>query len=180
MAEKQKTAHTEAPGGAHKGPFPPFEKETFASQLVWFAICFIGLYLLMSRLAVPRIGGIIEERRSRIENDLVEAQRFRTESDEALATYEKALADARANGQAIANETRDKLHAESEAKRKQLEAELNVKLAGAEKQIAATREAAMANVHGIATEATSAIVERLIGIAPAPVAVEAAVKEAVK
>ena len=48
--------HTEVP---HKAPFPPFQKETFASQLVWLAITFVALYLLISRVAVPRIGGII-------------------------------------------------------------------------------------------------------------------------
>jgi F-type H+-transporting ATPase subunit b len=173
-------AHTEAPGGGHRGAFPPFQKETFASQLLWFAIFFVVLYLMVSRIAVPRIGGIIEVRRSRIEDDLVEAQRFRTEADEALKTYEKALADARANAQAIANEMREKLNAEAERSRKQLEGELNGKLAAAEKQIAATREGAMANVRGIAIDAAAGIVERLIGIAPAPAAVEAAVKEVVQ
>ena len=179
MAESTKS-HTEAPGGHERGPFPPFQKEHFASQLFWFALFFIVLYLLVSRIAVPRVGGILETRRSRIAADLAEAERLREESEAALAAYEKALAEARARAQAIGAETHAKLAAESEQRRKTLEHELNAHLAEAEKTVAATKTAAMANVHGIATEAAAAIVERLIGTAPSPQAVAAAVDASVK
>ncbi|MFN3655703.1 MAG: F0F1 ATP synthase subunit B [Pseudolabrys sp.] len=171
--------HTEVPSG-HKGVFPPFDSTTFASQLVWLAITFVALYVLMAKVALPRVGGIIESRQKRIENDIAEAGRLKTQSDEALAAYEQALADARARAQAIANETRDKQAAEAEATRKRLEDQLNAKLADAEKTIAATKQAAMANVRGIAADAAKAIVERLAGKAPADSAVEAAVGEALK
>jgi F-type H+-transporting ATPase subunit b len=172
-------AHTEQPGG-HKAPFPPFHAETFASQLLWFAICFVALYLLMAKIALPRVGGILADRRRRIEDDLTTAQRLRDDSDAELAAYEKALADARGRAQAIANETRDKLNAEAERARKALEDELNVKLAAAEKTIAATKQAALANVRGIAIEAAAAIVERLVGSAAPATAVESAVDSVLK
>jgi F-type H+-transporting ATPase subunit b len=174
------SAHTEAPGGGHKGAFPPFQSETFASQLVWFAVCFVLLYLLMSRLALPRVGGILAARRDRVEGDLKSAQTLRENADAELAAYEKALADARGRAQGIANETRDKLNAEAEHRRKGLEAELHAKLAQAEKTIAATKQAALANVRAIAVEATAAIVERLIGTRPPPQAIETAVDAAFK
>ena len=172
-------AHTEHPGGG-KIPFPPFNKETFASQLVWFVIFFIALYVLIGRFAIPRIGGIIEARRGRVEGDLAEANRLKEQSDAALKAYEKSLADARNRAQTLANETRDKLNAEAEVARKKLEGELNLKLAEAEKTIAATKTAAMANVRGIAVDTASAIVHRLIGTAPSGSAVEAAVADALK
>src|SRR5262245_51288149 len=172
------SAHTEAPADGHKGAFPPFERETFASQLVWFAISFIALYLLMSRLALPRIGGILAQRRARIHADLGAARQLRENSDTDLAAYEKALADARTRAQTIANETRDKLNAEAEQVRKRLEGELNAKLHEAEQQIATTKQAALTNVRGIAIEAAAAIVERLIGAQPARKTVEAAVDAA--
>ena len=174
------SAHTEAPSGGHKGAFPPFERETFASQLVWFAICFIVLYLLMSRLALPRIGGILAERRGRIEEDLRAAQGLKEQSDAELEAYEKALAAARGRAQGIANQTRDKLNAEAEQSRKALEAQLNAQLAEAEKTIAATKQAALGNVRGIAIDAAAAIIERLIGAKPAAKAVETAVDAVVK
>jgi F-type H+-transporting ATPase subunit b len=173
------TAHTEAPGG-HKGVFPPFDSHTFASQLVWLAITFVLLYLLMAKIALPRVGGIIAERQKRIDDDLVQANSFKTQSDAALAAYEKALADARNRAQSIANDMREKQSAEADSVRKKLEGQLNVKLAEAEKAITTTKQAAMANVHGIATDAAKAIVERLIGKAPADIAIDAAIADVLK
>src|SRR5215212_6437404 len=166
-------AHTESHDGG-KPQFPPFNKETFASQLVWFVIFFIILYVLIGRFAIPRIGGIIEARRGRVEGDLAEANRLKEQSDQALKGYEKSLADARARAQALAGETRDKLGAEADERRKALEGQLNAKLAEAEKTIATT------NVRGIAVDTATAIVERLIGSAPSGSAVEAAVADALK
>jgi len=172
-------SHTEQPSG-HKGAFPPFNPQTFGSQLFWLVIAFVVLYVLMAKVALPRVGSIIESRQKRIADDLAGAASLKAESDAAVAAYEKALADARARAQAIAGEMREKQQAEAETRRKSLENDLNAKLADADRQIAATKLAAMANVRGIATDAAKAIVERLIGKAPADSAVEAAVTDALK
>jgi len=176
MAES--TAHTEAPGG-HRA-FPPFQTENFPSQLVWLALCFVLLYMLMAKVALPRIGSILETRGKRISDDLAAAQKFKEQSDAAHAAYEKALADARMRAQSIANSTREKHAAEAEATNKRLEAELHDKLAAAERSIAATRTAAMGNVGAIAADTAAAIVERLIGTAPADREVAAAVGDVLK
>jgi F-type H+-transporting ATPase subunit b len=176
MAEP--AAHTEAPGG--KTVFPPFDTQTFPSQLVWLAICFVLLYVLMAKIALPRIAAIFAERSNRISGDLKSAQDFKGQSDTAHAAYEKALADARGRAQSIAGDMREKQAAESEALSKKLEAELHEKLAAAETSIAATRTAAMGNVGSIATDTASAIVQRLIGKAPADHEVAAAVGDALK
>jgi F-type H+-transporting ATPase subunit b len=180
MAEQHNTSTGHAPAGEHKGAFPPFQSQTYASQLVWLVIAFVLLYVLMSKWALPRVGAILENRQKRIDGDIAEAGALKAQSDEAVAAYEKALADARANAQAIANETRDKQAAAAEVRRKTLEDELNAKLAEAEKTIAATKTAAMSNVRGIAEDATRAIVERLIGVAPSDKAIADAVADALK
>jgi F-type H+-transporting ATPase subunit b len=172
------TAHTEANTGKHE--FPPFQKDTFASQLVSLAIAFVALYLIVSRIALPRVGGVLDERQNRIDGDLAEAERLRNESDGALKSYERDLAAARSRAQAIGAETREKLNAASEAERKALEGQLAQRLADAEKTIAATRTAAMSNVRGIATDAASAIVQRLTGTMPDGKAVEGAVDASLK
>lgn len=173
------TAHTEAPGG-HKGTFPPFDSHTFASQLVWLVITFVLLYVVLAKVALPRVGGIIAERQKRIDDDLAQANSFKTQSDSAIAAYEKALADARNRAQSIANDMREKQTAEAKSVRKKIEDQFNVKLADAEKAIAATKQAAMANVRGIATDAAKAIVERLTGKAPADTAIDAAITDVLK
>ena len=180
MAEPTHNATTEANPGGHGGGFPPFQSHTFASQLVWLAIAFVLLYVLMSKLALPRVAAGIEGRQKRIDDDVAEAGRLKQESDAAVAAYEKALADARANAQAIANETRDKQAAEAEATRKRLEDQLNAKLADAEKTIANTKQTAMTNVRGIAEDAATAIVEQLLGKAPSGQTVADAVADVLK
>lgn len=176
---KGATAHTEAEGG-HKAPFPPFQKDTFASQLVSLVIAFVALYLIVSKIALPRVGGLIDARQKAIEDDLAEAQKLKDASDGALRAYESELAAARSRAQAIGSETREKLNAASEAERKTLEERLSLKLAEAEKTIAATRETAMRNVRGIAAEAAAAIVQRLTGVAPDGKSVDSAVDASLK
>jgi F-type H+-transporting ATPase subunit b len=176
---KGAVAHTEADGG-HKAPFPPFEKSTFASQLVSLLIAFVALYLIVSRIALPRVGSLLDERQNAIDGDLAAAQKLKDESDAALKAYESELAAARSRAQAISAETREKLNEASDAERKTLEERLSLKLAEAEKTIAATRETAMSNVRGIAADAAGAIVQRLSGVLPDGALLDRAVDASLK
>ena len=177
---KQIETMEHVPASEHGGGFPPFNKDTFASQVLWITLAFVALYLMMSRVALPRIGSIIEDRKQRIANDFAEAERLKAESDAALVAYEKSLADARGRAQALANETREKAAKAAEARRKEVDAKLHARIAEAEKAIAATRSAAMANVHGIASDTAPAIVQRLAGITPATEEVAEAVTNVLK
>ncbi len=180
MATEPTTTHgTEVPA-EHKGTFPPFQRETFASQLIWFALTFVILYVVMAKVALPRLGGIIDARRNRLEGDFAAAQRSKAQSDAAIAAYEKALAEARTRAQAIAAETRAKQAVAAEEQHKAIEAKLDAKLAEADKTISATKAAAMTNVRGIAIDTASALVERLIGTVPGPQEVAAAVDDVTK
>src|ERR1700748_356545 len=105
MAENHSTATEATPASERGGNFPPFDKETFASQLLWLAIFFVALYLIAAKLALPRVGSIIADRHRRIAGDLDEAARMKDAADAAIANYEKALAEARTRAQAIAGET---------------------------------------------------------------------------
>jgi F-type H+-transporting ATPase subunit b len=180
MAETTHTTSEAVPAAEHKGAFPPFDQHTFASQLVWLVIAFVALYMLMSRWALPRVGAVIENRQKRISDDVAEAGRLKEQSEAAVTAYEKALADARARAQTIANEMREKQTAEADARRKTLEDDLNRRLAESEKTIASTKQAAMGNVRGIAEDAARAIVERLAGTSPNDQAVRDAVGSVLK
>ena len=162
MAET--TAHTEAPAGHAK--FPPFDSEYFPSQLVWLTISFVLLYVLMARIALPRIGGIMAARSKVIGDDLAAAEDLKERSNAANAAYEKALGDARSRAQAIAGATREQQARETDDLHKRLEAQLHDRIAAAEQSIAKSRGAAMGHVRSIAAETASAIVERLVGQRP--------------
>lgn len=149
-------------GGGH-GAFPPFDPSTFAPQLVWLAITFGFLYLMMSRVALPRVASVLAERRERIQRDLLEAERLKAETDTALKSYEKSLADARGRAQGLAKDMRDRMSADMERERKRVDDANAAKLADTEARIAETKSRALANVDSLAADTANAIVERLIG-----------------
>jgi F-type H+-transporting ATPase subunit b len=163
--------------GEHKA-FPPFDSSTFPSQLLWLAITFGLFYYLMAKVALPRIGAILEDRRDRIASDLDMAERFKQESEDAEAAYEKALAAARAKAFTIAETAREEAKAAAEAQRVAAEAALNKQLAEAESRIAGIKSKALSDVGAIAAEATEAIVASLTGAKVARSEVDAAVSGA--
>jgi F-type H+-transporting ATPase subunit b len=168
----------DVPATEHGAGFPPFDPTHFVSQLVWLAITFVILYWVMKNVALPRIAGILEDRRDRIAGDLAEADRLKRETDEAIAAYDQALAEARGRARSIAQDTRDKLKAETDAKRVAAEAGIAAKLSDAEARISQIKSSALAQVGEIASETSSALVEALIGVTPSKSDVDQAVKGA--
>src|SRR5215475_12608962 len=143
-----KTATTGTPGDApHAKVFPPLDAGTFAPQLVWLALTFALLYVILKRAVLPRVGEVIEERSDRIKRDLAQAEELKVETDKALTHYEQSLSDARAQAGAIVKTMR-------------------AKLAEAETRIAETKSRALASVGDIASEVAGTIVTRLIGAEP--------------
>lgn len=159
--------------------FPPFDSTTFASQILWFAITFAVLYVVMSRVAIPQIGSIIDKRRARIDGDLKEAERLKGETDKAIAAYEAALAEARRNAHSIAEETRTSIKADLDGKRKAVEGDLSKKVAEAEGRIQANKNEALGRVGEIAADTAAALVTQLTGEAN-PADVQKAVNDVVK
>ena len=177
MAEGQKThSETGHPQAPHE-TFPPFDAKNFPSQILWFVIAFGAFYMLMSRVALPRMKAIIDERAAKIDSDLTAAQKMQEQAREAAAAYEKTLAAARARSKELAQETQAKVKLEQDAKRQAIEAELDAKLKMAEIQIAETKANAMASVGQIANEAASAIVEHFTGQPADPTAIATAIAE---
>lgn len=158
--------------------FPPLQTETYGSQLFWLAVTFGVLYWAMSKLIVPRLTTIVEGRNARIAKDLEAAGKAKAQVDEAVAAYEAAMAEARANATATAQKARDEMAAKTDETRKSLEADLAKKLAKAEAAIARRRTEAMGEVKGIAMDAAAAIVAQLAGKTPPSDALEGAVDAA--
>ncbi|MEZ5923758.1 MAG: F0F1 ATP synthase subunit B [Hyphomicrobiaceae bacterium] len=170
-----------APEAEHgKKAFPPLDPTHFSSQLIWFAIAFGALYLIMSRVALPKIGAVIDERKARIRRDLDEAERMKGETEKALKAYEQAVAEARGNASQIAQATRDKLKTEVDGERQRVEKEIADRLAKAEAQIKSATASAMAKVGDIASDTAESIVGELVGLKVGRDEVAGAVKSVLK
>jgi F-type H+-transporting ATPase subunit b len=160
---------------------PQLDLSTFPSQIFWLAVFFVVLYVLMARLALPRIEKIIEERRARVEGDLDKAGQMKSEAEAVIAAYEKALADARHQAQLTMKETSDRLGAIAAERQRQAGAVIAERTTVAEQRIAAAKSAAMANLRGVAVEVARAAAAKLVGAdvdsGRAGTAVDAVLKE---
>jgi len=150
-------------GAASAANLPQLNTEHYSSQVIWLAISFLILYLVMWRGVLPRIGRALEERQNRIDGNLERAETIRREAQAAAEAYEKSVAEARAAAQAVIAKARDKLAAEAQAHHAKLSERLNAEIAEAEERILAARHEAMANLRDLAVEVSSAMAERLVG-----------------
>ena len=154
---------------------PQLNPLDWAPQIIWLVITFSILYVLMKRVALPRIGSVIEARHARIAGDIEAADKLRRETQEAIAAYEQALAEAKARAQAIAREANNKLKDEMAAERAALDRDLAARSAEAEKRIHEAMTSALKDVNQVASETAAEIVRSLIGVAPSKPEVSAAV-----
>lgn len=143
--------------------FPPFDQSTFVPQLIWLALTFGFLYLMLSRFLLPRITEVIEERQGTVARDLAKAETLKLDTEKALAAYEKALSEAKGKASDIAKSTRDRLTGEVDAEKHKVEADLAKQAAAAEKRIADSKVKALGSVNDIASDTVAAIVGKLTG-----------------
>jgi len=163
---------------AESSGLPQMDVSTFPSQLFWLFVTFAVLFWRMSSDILPRLGGIIEERKDRIADDLDQAADFKQQAEEAQTSYEKALSDAKAKARGIAADTRDAIDREIAEMQADMETELAAKLDAAESRIADMKASATAKVEEAAVETTRAVIETLLDEVPTNEAVQTAVANA--
>jgi F-type H+-transporting ATPase subunit b len=144
---------------------PQLDLATFPTQLIWLAITFLVLYLVLAKVGLPRVGGIIADRRARIDGDLEKAAQMKSEAEAVIAAYEKALAEARMQAQITLRETAEQLSAKSAAKQHEVMEQLNRETQAAERRIAAAKAEALGSLREIAIEATREAAQKLTGVA---------------
>ncbi len=157
---------------------PQMNPEFVSEQLIWLVLTFTFLYVMMSRVALPRISAALEERQDKIADDLDKAAEFKREAEEALAGYEQSLAGARARAHTIISTSREKVKAETDDMRTQSEAKLAEHMESAEARIRETRDTAMTHVSDVASQTTAVLFEKLTGQRVDAAAAKAAVDAA--
>jgi len=148
------------------GGMPQLDVAYFLPQLVWLAISFLFLYLLMSKIGLPRVAVAIEARRQRREEDLDRAAQLRREAEAVVAAYEGVRAAARERAQTTIRETTERFAAEAADRQRALAAVLTERTAAAERDIAAAKERAFGEIRTVAVDVAVSIAARLIGGSP--------------
>ena len=161
--------------GAETAGMPQLDFSTFPNQIFWLAIALVAIYLILSRVALPRIGGVLAERAGAITNDVAAAEDLKAQAADAEAAYEQALKDARAEAARISQETRDEIQADLDRAIAEADAEISARSAESEKAIDAIRASSEENVREVARETAIAIVEAM-GLEPDRGRVAAAVE----
>lgn len=146
----------------HAGGLPQLNFETWPSQVFWLIVALVVLYYLMSKIALPRIASVLEERADAIASDLDRAEEMKRKAEEAEQAYKQALADARGKAQSIAAETRAEIQAEIDEAMAEADADISARTAESETRIAEIRDSAIQSVRQVAEETAVAVVDRIM------------------
>jgi F0F1-type ATP synthase, subunit b len=157
---------------------PQFDPAVWPPQLVWLVISFVALYYLMARVALPKVAEVLEEREFRINESLRKAEALKQQAEDAVAAYEKLMADARAKASDQLNGVRERAAAEAAERHAELGERLSKQVAEAEGRIAAARGEALAHIREVAVTVTGAAIERLVGQPANAASVDSAVDAA--
>ncbi|MEM6658186.1 MAG: F0F1 ATP synthase subunit B' [Pseudomonadota bacterium] len=153
-------------GGSAIG-MPQLCFDWFPNQIFWLVITLVVIFLVLSRVALPRIAAILAERQGTITNDLAAAEDLKAKAVEAEEAYNKALADARAEAQRIAAETRAEIQSGLDDAIAKADAEIAAKAAESEKAIADIRAGALESIQVVAKDTAAELVSALGGEADA-------------
>ena len=156
-----------AHGGAEAAGMPQLDFSTFPNQIFWLVVTLVAIYLILNKIALPRIASVLAERQGTISNDIAAAEELKLKAEEAEAAYNQALADARAEAQKIVGEAKAEIQADLDVALEKADAEIAAKAAESEKAIAEIRAGAMESVKEVATATASEIVGAMGGKADA-------------
>ena len=162
------------------GGMPQLDFHDFAPQLVWLAIAFVVLYLVMSRIAVPAIADTLDKRQAKIQGDLDAAEKANDATRSLVTAYEKRLADAREEARRLQRERAEADSAETTARLTALGERLGAEIAAAEKRIAGQRTQVLAGLEQMAGEVAQDVYAKLAGQPADTGALGAKITDAVK
>lgn len=168
------------PAGGHYEGMPQLDPAFMPNLAFWLVVTMVIIYFLLSRVALPRISGIIEDRHSTIQNDLDQAAELKAKAASAEEAYNQALKDARAEAQTIAAETRAEIQKDLDAAIAKADAEIAAKAAESAGRIDEIRASAMASVEEVANATAKEIVGAVSPAKADAKSIKAAVTAALK
>ncbi|NCO20560.1 MAG: F0F1 ATP synthase subunit B' [Rhodobacterales bacterium] len=149
---------TETVAGEVEVGMPQLDFSTYPNQIFWLVVALVAVYYILSRIALPRIGSVLAERQGTITNDIAAAEELKLKSVEAEKTYQKALADARAEANKIVEAAKADIQADLDVAIAKADAEIAVKAAESEKAIGQIRAGALESIEAVAKDTAEAIV----------------------
>lgn len=155
---------------------PQLDFSTWGHQIFWLVVALVVLYFLMSRVALPRIASVIEDRADAIADDLDSAEDFKRKAEAAEDAYNEALAKARVEAQRIAAEARAEVQKELDVALAKADAEIAAQASESEARIAEIRENAKVSIEEVANDTAGALIAAILPDAGDAKAVKAAVK----
>ena len=148
---------------AESGGMPQLNPEFWISQIFWLTLTFGILYLVLSKLILPKISANLESRKSQILENIEAAEKQREDSETKLKDYEEIISKSRLDAKTIFNQAREKALKDINAKREVLDKQIDDEIIKAEQEIKILRENAPDKINRIAIETSSELVQKLIG-----------------
>ena len=148
---------------AESGGMPQLNPEFWISQIVWLVITFGALYVILSKVILPKISNNLESRRSQILENIEIAEKQREESEEKLKEFDKIILNSKLEAKNLFNEARQKVLNEIDKKRSEMEKNLEEEISSAEKEIQSLNNNSTENIKKIATETSLSLIQQLIG-----------------
>jgi F-type H+-transporting ATPase subunit b len=159
---------------------PQLDPTYWASQAFWLILIFTLLYLVLSKMFIPKIKESIDDRENKIKDDLDEAQELKTISDKKFNEYEIIIENAKKEFQKIIFESKNKLNTDIQNKKKKIELEIESELKNAEKEIEDLKKESLTSISIISKEMTLKIIEKVSGEPLNQSSIEAVVLESTK
>ena len=148
--------------GAEKG-MPQLNPEFWTAQIFWLILIFSSLYIIIWKIFLPKIADNIENRKSKVINDLNETQKLKENAEKKLSAYNKIIEDAKKEAKKIIENNKKKLENDIKIKKQNFNKEIEKKLLTAEKEIKNLKKTSISNINKIAVEVSSEVIRQIVG-----------------
>ena len=146
-----------------EGGMPQLNPEFWASQIFWLILIFSSLYIIVWKIFLPKITDSIENRKSRIINDLNETQKLKENAEKKLREYNKIIEDTKKEAKRIIEDNKKKLENDIKSKKQKFNEEIEKELVSVEKEIKSLKKLSISSINKIAAEVSSEVIKQLVG-----------------